>query len=345
MRMRAVKNLIGGEILAEPIMTEEKNILIPKGTAIKIDYLPLIESLGIDSLMIEDPYEDYEKPHYIIDKTKFESYVVKVRKILGNHVHGNGDDFREFEPIANEMIRDIDAVSDDIAIDISEHSADLYEHTVMVTLLSILVAKALNLPEEQKFAVAIGSLLHDVGLRYITVKYENCNMDTEDPLEAFEYRKHTILGYYALEKADWVPEVSKKMVLHHHERIDNTGFPLKQNNEEIECRIVQACDAFECMISGIESKRTSVREAIDYLSSENEKKFDHDVVDQICKMIAMYPVGTTMTTSSEEHTVVVSQTHNPARPIVMVLDAADTESHEHFCNLNLEEDISILRVY
>jgi len=344
--MKSVDNLIGGEILAESIMTEEQNVLIPKGTALKIDYLPLIESLGIETLMVEDPYEDYEDPNWILDQTKMDSYTAKVRKILENHVHTKADDFRQFKVIANEIVKDIDALSDDAAIDINEHSADLYEHTVMVTLLSVLVAKRLKLKKAQRFAIALGALLHDVGIRYITTKYDNCDMDNADPLIVFEYRKHTILGYCALENADWIPDISKKMILSHHERIDRSGFPMKQNCEDVECRIIQVCDAFDCMISGMEAKRTSVRKAIDTLIEGAGVKFDGEIIEQLCKSVAYYPVGTTIKTSEQENTVVVSQTKDPKRPIVMVLDTEEAEQQEKGIrrNLFLERHISILQV-
>ena len=65
MRIRSVKELKGGEILSEPVVTEEKEVLIPGGTTIREDYIPLIQSLGIETLMIEDPYVHYENPHLI----------------------------------------------------------------------------------------------------------------------------------------------------------------------------------------------------------------------------------------------------------------------------------------
>ena len=63
MRIKAVSSLVGGEVLAEPILTEKNDILIPNGTKLKTDYVPLIESLGIESVMVEDPYENYESPN------------------------------------------------------------------------------------------------------------------------------------------------------------------------------------------------------------------------------------------------------------------------------------------
>ena len=76
MRIKAVSSLVGGEVLAEPILTEKNDILIPNGTRIKPDYVPLIESLGIESVMVEDPYENYESPNSIVDPAIFDKYVI-----------------------------------------------------------------------------------------------------------------------------------------------------------------------------------------------------------------------------------------------------------------------------
>ena len=65
MRIRAVNVLNGGEILAEPVVTEKNEILIPKGTVLKEEYIPLIKSLGVESLMLEDPYENYEDLYFV----------------------------------------------------------------------------------------------------------------------------------------------------------------------------------------------------------------------------------------------------------------------------------------
>ena len=40
-------------------------------------YVPLIESLGIESVMVEDPYENYESPNSIVDPAIFDKYVKK----------------------------------------------------------------------------------------------------------------------------------------------------------------------------------------------------------------------------------------------------------------------------
>ena len=51
MRVKSVSELCGNEILAEPVLTDEKMILISRGSRLKKEYVPLIRSLGIDTLM------------------------------------------------------------------------------------------------------------------------------------------------------------------------------------------------------------------------------------------------------------------------------------------------------
>lgn len=344
MRIKAVSKLIGGEILAEAILTKEKEILIPKGTELKKEYIPLIQSLEIESLMLEDPYEDYEKPHLIIQENRVNKYVDSVRKLIQGHIYQNGKTLKEFEVIANDIVKEINSTSEDAILDIKERNSNLYEHTVMVTLLSVFVGKKLKLDDKKLYNIAVGCLLHDIGIRYITIPYENRDLTAVDPAEMFEYKKHTILGYSALQNETWIPPISMKMILSHHENAEGTGFPMKQKNKEIECKIIQVCDAFDCYISGMECKRMSVQDALAQIIENIDTKYDRKVVEYLASNVAKYPVGTTVKTNEAEHGVVISQTVDPENPIIMILDT-DNESEK--CskrNLMLEKNISILSV-
>ena len=155
----------------------------------------------------------------------------------------------------------------------------------MVTLMSLMIAKKMELDIEMKYDIAVGCLLHDIGIRYITIPYENINMEEQDPAHVFEYKKHTILGYSALEEETWIPEISRKMILSHHERIDGSGFPLRQKNRETACRIIQVCDAFDGMISGMECVRTNVPTACEKMKERAGICFDEEIVQMLFSMI------------------------------------------------------------
>ena len=229
MKCKSIDVLKGGEVLAEPIVSQRQDTIIPRGTVIKIEYLPLIASMGIQTVMIEDPYEDYETPHPIIETPHFDYFVGRIKGIMEGHIYHSNKSLREFEMIANEIIKETQDIPNDIIIDVTERDADLYEHTIMVTLLSVFIGKRLHLDKKKLYNLALGSLLHDIGIRYITVPYESIDPKTVDPVAMFELKKHTILGYSALDGENWIPDISRKMILSHHERIDGSGYPMIQN--------------------------------------------------------------------------------------------------------------------
>ena len=343
MRIKLVKSLRGGETLAEAVITEEKEVLISKGTVLKPEYLDLISFLGISTVCIEDPYVSYEIPHRGYTEERKKDYICRVQKILENHIYQGQGELRVLESLAHDIVNDLKDVDENIVIDMEERNGNLYEHTIMVTLLAILIAKKLKLNEEQVNDIALGCLLHDLGLRYITVPYIDYDIEQSAASEIFEYKKHTILAFTALEKEDWLKSNVKKMVLSHHERKDGSGFPLKQKTKEIECSILQVCDAFDCMISGMECKRNSVQETLEYLFEVSDVLFEKRIVKMLMKLVARYPVGTKVKLNTGENGIVISQTEDSAHPIIAILD-----ENENICdiqyNLCKNKKITILQV-
>ncbi len=279
MKIKSVDKLNGSEVLAESLLTGEKEIIIPKGTVLRKDYIPLLCSLGIDLLSVEDSAECVEKPDSFINPARMETYVGVVQKIMERHIYHIGGTLREFEVIANEIVKEINGMPESAAAYLYERTPDLYEHTVMVALLSAGVARNMNLDLKKQHDIVLGCLLHDIGIRYITTEYINREWKNADPMEVFEYKKHTILGYSALDEEAWIPENVKKMVLFHHERQDGSGFPMRRKNYETECKIIQTCDFLDCKISGMECKRSSVQEALKYMEEEAGNKFDPEIMD------------------------------------------------------------------
>jgi HD-GYP domain-containing protein (c-di-GMP phosphodiesterase class II) len=167
-------------------------------------------------------------------------------------------------------------------------------------------------------------------------------MEKRSSAESFEYHKHTILAYSALENEKWLSSVAKNMILSHHERKDGSGFPLKQKTKEAACIILQSCDMFDCLISGMECKRVRVEQAMEYLVEASDVLFDKKIVDIMQKMVARYPVGTKLLLSTGETGVVVSQTSDSARPNVGILDEK-LEMTDVRHSLNENRDVVILQ--
>lgn len=107
------------------------------------------------------------------------------------------------------------------------------------------------------------------------------------------------------------------MVLFHHERLDGSGFPMRRRDFAMECRIIQACDAFDSYITGMECIRIPLQDAIGKIQEGIIHKYDRKVVETLLSKIAYYPVGTVVKMSNQAEGIVVLQTEDPKCPVVL----------------------------
>lgn len=345
MKVIEVFKIKGGEVLGEPIYSKEGNILISKGTMLKSDYAELLLSLNISYIQVEDVYHSFEKPSlFICDELK-KKFVTDIKIILEKHIYTGRDSLKKVKELAAEIIEETNNKSIDYVYEFSQWNANLYEHSIIVTILSIMIGRKLNLNKEELLHIAIGCLLHDLGLRYTTINYVNQSYELLCPSSAFEFKKHTIIAYTVLEEEKWIPDISKKMVLSHHEKMDGTGFPLKQKNKELHCKIIQLCDTYDCLVSGMECKSEPVENVIDYLSEVSGVRYDRKVVKEFLSCVAKYPTGTKVELSDGSYGIVCNQTLCADKPEIILIDYLDGRIvNPNKFNLSKESSISIKKV-
>ena len=320
MLLKKIDELKGGEILARNIMTWDYQIILPEGITIRKDYIDKLRELGIAEAYIK---EETKSEEIVILKSETEKNIREtVKDILERHTYQNNEELSELKGTADNIISTIleeDQVVEKI-YDIKERSADIYEHSISICSLAILTAMKLHVDINKIHEIGVGCLLHDIGLRYTTVDYNNKDMDTLSKQEQVAYKKHPIYGYTSLKDESWISELSKSIILCHHERMDGSGFPLRIRDISFECRIVNVCDAFDEMICGIACERRKVYEAIEYLNNLKGKLFDSRVVDVFLGFTAVYPSGTHVLTNEGETAVVLSQNKDfQDRPVIRIL--------------------------
>lgn len=324
MILKKIDELKGGEILARNIMTWDYQIILPEGITIRKDYIEKLKELGIKEAYIKDETKSEE---IVILKSEMEENIrATVKDILERHTYQNNEELSELNSTTDNIISTIleeDQVVEKI-FDIKERSADIYEHSISICSLAILTALKLNVEASKIHDIGVGCLLHDIGLRYTTVDYNNRDMDTLNKQELAAYKKHPIYGYTSLKDESWISELSKSIILYHHERMDGSGFPLRVKDISFECRIVNVCDAFDEMICGIACERRKVYEAIEYLNNFKGKLFDTRIVDVFLGFTAVYPSGTHVLTNEGETGVVLSQNKDfKDRPVIRILKDKD----------------------
>ncbi|MBO4890383.1 MAG: hypothetical protein J5574_05260, partial [Lachnospiraceae bacterium] len=202
----------------------------------------------------------------------------------------------------------------------------------------------MNLSQWEVYDIGVGSLLHDMGLRYLSTPYQDINVDKDfDPESLFEYRKHTLYGFSSVEKETWMSNESKKIILLHHERLDHSGFPFRQVVTPISVRIVAIADAFDDILCGIGTKRGNVRQALEYIRSGKDKLFEGRIVDYFLEFIAAYPVGTTVVTNKGDEAVVIEQNeHFTDRPKIKLIRDRFGKSYDGDKLIDLLENDDII---
>jgi len=322
MRLCKVDELVGGEVLAKAIMTPEFRILLSEETVLRPEYIEKIKEFGISDVYIKDE-DQVHAQEVVLLKTEAENFFRdRVKTILEKHTYNRNSELMELSQTADNIITNIleeDAVVEKI-FDIKERSSDIYEHSISICSLATLTALKLKIPKNKVHDIGVGSLLHDLGLRYLTIEYADQDISKLSKLELAEFMKHPVYGYSVLKNENWISNISKNIILYHHETLDGSGYPLHAKEIPFESQIVNICDTFDEMICGIGCERRKVYEAVEYLKSLKGVKFNPEIVDVFLEFTAVYPAGSQVLLSDGRVGKVIRQNNEfPDRPIVQII--------------------------
>ena len=319
MKICKVSQLKGGEVLARAVLTESYQVLLGEGTRLQPEYIKKIRELGIEEVFVET--QDSEKVEILREETETQ-FKQKVRDILEHHTYSHNQELSQLSETADSLITSILEEGEVIeqVYDIRERSSDLYEHSISICTLAVLTALKLKMDRNTVHDIGVACLLHDLGLRYLNIKYDNQPMEQLSQEERNEFMKHPVYAYSALKSEKWLSDDVKNMILYHHEQMDGSGYPLHARMLTLESRVLNLCDAFDEMICGIGCKRRKVYEAIEELKKYRGVRYDGRILDAFLEFTAVYPAGTFVLTNEGETALILRQNkQSPDRPVLRIV--------------------------
>ncbi len=350
MKKILVKNLKGGEILAKDVYTVEFHVLMTKGTILKKEYIDKLPLLKIEFVYIEES-EEPEEP-----KKEYEFYMIakemvgKVKFALEHHIYKNNKELENICTMTEDLIESIllEKEIGSYMIEMKEEKNDMIIHSLHVCSFATMLAFRLGMDKAVVMDIAKGGLLHDIGLRYLTVPYENCDIYKLSAQEQSEYRRHTTNGYLSLGKEKWLTERAKEIVLMHHEYENGSGYPMRLISERIPeaVKVISICDVFDEMISGIGFCHRKVQEAIEFLKYNSGRLFYKEYADVFLSMIVHYPIGAVVRLSNGDMGRVIRQ--NPKfneRPVVELLYNAEGQKYNKKKIIDLCKTLNVFIEY
>ncbi len=164
------------------------------------------------------------------------------------------------------LIKDLFEIMDEM---LGNRDYKTFEHALRVVEISLRVGRELELKEDELDALELGCLAHDIGKVAIPddVLLKPGLFDKQD---RYIMEFHPLVGARLFAHRHHDDRVTN-IILHHHERLDGSGYPagLKDNELDILIRIVAAADVYEALIAKRPYKQPMSREqALNLLDME-----------------------------------------------------------------------------
>jgi diguanylate cyclase (GGDEF)-like protein/putative nucleotidyltransferase with HDIG domain len=162
-------------------------------------------------------------------------------------------------------------------------------HSQSVARLASQIGQEIGLTREELEEIRLAGILHDIGK--IGVPESVLNKPSGLTPEEYELMKsHTTLGERILAPLKFKAiEAIKKIVRHHHERIDGKGYPDGLTGDDIPlgARIITIADCFDTIISDRAYKKACpLEEALEELRRGRGTQFDAKLLDAFLNSLA-----------------------------------------------------------
>ncbi len=353
-----------GMVLALPVLHPGKpeHLLLRPGVRLDGEIINKLRELRVPRLWITYPATDYllqyASPAIMAEHGKLASRLGVAFDAVTAGCHADLD-FHIYADAVRALIqRLLDDPQAAVFIEgILDTSQPLLAHCANVCLISLLMGLKLDgyLVTERKQInprraqnvenLGVGALLHDLGMLRIDPAAADRWYRTLDDSDV-AWRRHTIAGFEMVRGK--IAATAAAVLLHHHQRIDGTGFPrrarlwsapraLLGSEIHIFARIVAVADVFdrvrqrrEAAQEGSAGAAARVRALRSVLDLVRAGQLDANVFKALAAVVPAYPPGSIVELNDGRACVVIRW--NPAlpcSPTVRPLLPADSKSGEH----------------
>ncbi len=197
-----------------------------------------------------------------------------------------------------------------------------YVHSVNVAILLASLALAMGYPEERLIELGMGGLLHDIGKMRVPEKILNKPGKLTDTEFAI-IKRHPEFGIETILDMRGISDITRKIVLQHHERYNGKGYPLGLKGERIhEVGLMSAvADVYDALTSDRVYKAAwTPQKALALIFKGCDTEYSRRIVELFTKHMGVYPVGSFVKLSNGELGVVIRiDREKLLRPVVLVL--------------------------
>lgn len=250
---------------------------------------------------------------------------------------------------ANGLITDIASVlldNSDVMIHLLNDKVageETYYHALNVTMLSLLLGKALRMSAAELQTIGVGTIFHDIGKEEVPYKILAKTEPLTGPEEEF-LRQHVSIGTRMGREAG-LPDDVVKIISQHHERMDGGGYPdgLKGAQITPAARLVAIVNHYDTLCNPVNpAAGLTPYEALSLMFAKRKDWFDPAMLGKLIQVLGVYPPGSVVKLSDGGTGMVLSvNSDRPLRPTVLVYDQSVPREEAIIIDLEQQPDLNI----
>jgi putative nucleotidyltransferase with HDIG domain len=187
-------------------------------------------------------------------------------------------------------------------------------HPVNVTVISLLLGRAMGVQGAQLEDLGVAAFLHDMGKTALPERVRRLE-ENFSSAEVKVYQDHVGQGVALAKQMNLRPGVVLA-ISQHHELADGSGFPerLKLDAQSLNARILAVVNRYDGLCNPSKpSAAMTPHEALAMIFAQQKTRFDGATLSAFIRMMGVYPPGSVVQLNDERHAIVVAV--NAARPL------------------------------
>jgi putative nucleotidyltransferase with HDIG domain len=284
--------------LGQPAVSEAEVAAQVEASLLAVASAPVIARVALD--------EEVRRAHKLCGAAKQAVVAMFSEARMGNAIDA-AQVTELVEEISSSVLRNPNAL---ISLARLKHADEYtYMHSVAVCALMIALARQLGLAEEQVREAGMAGLLHDIGKMMIPDVILNKPGKLTDA-EFTTVRSHPEAGNSILLGSENISAMVLDVCLHHHEKVDGSGYPHRLKGDEISlfAKMGAVCDVYDAITSDRPYKRGwDPAESIRKMAEWCKGHFDDAVFKAFVKSVGIYPTGSLVRLESGRLGVVMDQ--------------------------------------
>lgn len=308
MQRVSVGFLEAGMVAARNVHSAEGRLLVTKDTVLSEAMVANIQKTSLGSIYVRNPlFQDIEAEEVVTEDNRRKA-VMALKSAVTAYQKTKVLDIQPLKKVLRELVVEIIRNRDSMIhqLDMRTYQDYIFAHSVNTCVLSVLIAVNLDYPEGKLTDLALGTMLHDIGMMMLPDALL-MKMGNLTPEESKQVQQHPEDGFNILRTVREIPITVAHIAYQHHERVDGKGYPRNLTADKILefAKVAAVADTFDALVSDRPYRKGMVpHEAYEVMMALADSYVDRDILHLFLTHVAIYPVGAVVQLDNGQHGVV-----------------------------------------